>query len=113
MGIEVIGTLGRDAIPVIMPPVEELIKRSRRAHLFWDAEELTNYDAEVRDAFVQMFLSNRSKWDGLHILFRSALIGMTVGAVGLVFRGALKSYREPDKFFDAVERALASTEATP
>lgn len=110
VGVELVGAFTRDAIPIIQPPLEELLEGSGRVRLFWDAEALTSNDAEVRDALVQMLRKRRSQWDSLHVLFASALIGMTVSAIGLVFMGAIKSYRDRGKFHAAVEGALRATD---
>ncbi|MCA9649190.1 MAG: hypothetical protein H6712_14040 [Myxococcales bacterium] len=105
---EVIGSFVSDAIDTVKPPIQQLMARSGAAHVFWDAEGLESHDGPVRDEFVGLFRNNRSQWAGLHVLFRSALIGMTVGAVGLLFRGALKGHRDRDSFRKAIDAALAS-----
>ena len=68
---------------------------------------LRELGVEPKDV-VAIISNNRSQWAGLHVLFRSALIGMTVGAVGLLFRGALKGHRDRDSFRKAIDAALAS-----
>ena len=113
IGVELGGAFNRHALDVVVPPIERLFERSSAAHIFWDAESLESHDGESRDTMVGLLRRQRSRWQGLHVLYKSALIGMTVGAVGLLFRGALKGYRDHEKFSQAVAQALSITDALP
>lgn len=78
------------------------------AHLFWDAEQLDGHDGAVRDGILELLGTHRKQWTTIHVLFRSALIGVTVSAANLVLGGPIRAYRRRPEFRAAVEGALSS-----
>ena len=109
IGLELIGSFTRESLDVVMPPIEALFARSSSVHLFFDAEALDTHDSVVRDSFVQLLRTHRARWQGVYVLFRSSLIGMTLAAVNLLFRGEIKGFRDHEKFYETAERVLDLT----
>lgn len=76
-----------------------------RLTLFADFEHIDGFDVEFREAWVHWFRLHRGRIAGLHILFRSRLVAIGVGIVGLVLGADLSSYRERTPFELALEGA--------
>lgn len=107
-GFEIVGSLPDDALPFLESELSQAFEESGQAQLFWDAWTLERFGSGVRDGMTKLLVGHRSQWQSVHVLVRSSLVSMTVSALGLGLFGRLKSHREPDPFYAAVERALTA-----
>ncbi len=109
IGLELIGSVSADALEVIEPCLTRFLDYCPGdAHLFWDSEWLDSHDGVLRDRILAIVRSRRTRWSMVHVLFRSALVGVTVTAASLALGGSVKGYRDHLAFRTAVDRALGN-----
>ncbi|MCX4241267.1 hypothetical protein [Paraliomyxa miuraensis] len=106
IAVDLHGTATRDALDVVLPQLGELFAGSDQCQSFWNTADFQGFDPEFRDGVLALLKQHRSRWVKIHTLVKSALIGMTVTTIGLLFLGAIKSYRDLDDYLASLQRAL-------
>jgi hypothetical protein len=90
-----------------------LIAKSGQLELFFDADDISGYDSELRTAWTSWFIRQRSKMTRIHFVSRSKVASMGAAVVNLALLGLIEIH--PDlRAFDAAARArgLGSTKRT-
>ena len=86
--------------------MESLVAMERWPQVFEDIEGATGYDPEVRDAIYAWTKAHRHDLGPIHILHRSALIGLGVRLANLKLDGILTPHRSRARFEAALEAAV-------
>jgi hypothetical protein len=68
----------------------EQLAKGGPVHLFFDAEDLTNYDSPLRTELTARFFPDRARLASFEVLVRSRLVAMGVSVANLALGGVVK-----------------------
>ncbi len=76
------------------------------AHLFFDAEELENYESSLRVELTSRLFPEREKLASSHVLVRSKLVAMGVSVANLALGGIVNSTSDRRRFKARLDACL-------
>jgi hypothetical protein len=82
------------------------LAKADRAHLFFDAESLSNYDSALRTELTAAFFPDRANLGSLHVLVKSRLVVMGVSVANLALGGIVTSTSERASFKAKLDACL-------
>lgn len=104
--------LSEGTVPVFnvrLPPLLE----TEDVYLFFDAADLNSFSNAARSAITEMLRNRLDNIAAVHVLVRSALIGMAVSATSLALGGKVHSFRDQAKFADTLRTIAGTRDADP
>ncbi|MEM7157957.1 MAG: hypothetical protein AAF799_34265 [Myxococcota bacterium] len=107
MGVELHGYVSAGVADFLHEHLTKFFDSSGQAHMFWDTEKLQGHAGAGRDVVVKMLFQRRSQWQSVHVLYQSALIGVTVTALSLALGSSYQGHKDRAKFMAALEQTLA------
>lgn len=84
------------------------LQKTPAAHLFFDAEELDNYESSLRVELTQCFFPERERLASFHVLVRSKLVAMGVSVANLALGGIVNSTSDRKRFKARLDACLFS-----
>jgi hypothetical protein len=91
-------------LPVTQAMAEQL-GHERALHVFADLENIEGYEPALRERWVAWFRAHRPAIASCHILFRSRLVAIGIGIIGVAIGGRVHTYGSRDEFEAALLRA--------
>lgn len=88
----------------VIEQLEEWIGQGLDLTVAVDATRMRGYEAGYRKRLVQWLAAHRGQLVGVHVLFRSRIIGMGVQLAGRVLLDTLTAYSDRARFVSAVDR---------
>lgn len=90
------------------PILEALDKldKAPAAHLFFDAEDLDNYDSPLRIELTQRLFPERERFASFHVLVRSKLVAMGVSVANLALGGIVNTTSDRKRFKARLDACL-------
>ena len=95
-------------------PIVEAYQRLQKtpaAHLFFDAEELDNYESALRVELTKCFFPERQQLASFHVLVRSKLVAMGVSVANLALGGIVNGTSDRKRFKARLDACLFSLRA--
>jgi len=84
------------------------LEKSSAAHLFFDAEELDNYESSLRVELTGRLFPERARLTSFHVLVRSKLVAMGVSVANLALGGIVNSTSDRKRFKARLDACLYS-----
>jgi len=84
------------------------LERGSPAHLFFDAEELDDYESSLRVELTAALFPERERLASLHVLVRSKLVAMGVSVANLTLGGIVNSTSDRKRFKARLDACLFS-----
>lgn len=109
MGVELSGFVSAGVADFLHEHLSNFFERSGEVHMFWDTEKLSGHAGAGRDVVVKLLFQRRSQWKSVHVLYESALIGVTVTALSLALGSAYKGHRDRGEFLAALDETLSGS----
>jgi hypothetical protein len=105
-----------DTLERIIAAADEQLRQGHRPRVFIDSAETERYDIDVRKVLQDWVLDNRTKIEGIWVLYSSPLIKIGTSLASAFTGGAFHGYDDIEKFDEeldaAISNALAATRPT-
>lgn len=108
MGVELNGYVSAGVADFLHEHLTKFFDSSGQAQMFWDTEKLDGHEGAGRDVVVKLLFQRRSQWKCVHVLYQSALIGVTVTALSLALGSSYQGHKDRTRFLAALEESLSA-----
>jgi hypothetical protein len=95
-----------DTLERIIAAADEQLRTGHRPRVFIDSAETERYDIEVRKVFQDWVTGNRSKIEGVWVLYSSPLIKIGTSLASAFTGGAFHGYDDIEKFDKELDAAI-------
>jgi len=100
------GYVRLDTLERIIAAADDQLRKGHRPRIFIDSAETYRYDIDVRKVFQDWVTNNRSKIEGIWVLYSSPLIKIGTSLASAFTGGAFHGYDEIEEFDRELDAAI-------
>lgn len=101
------GHLDRAAVQILMDAFDRVAEAHAPVESFHDWDDVTGYDDDARQVYVEWSRSHPESVLTVHILVRNPLVALAIAVANMALGGYLRGYGDREEFEMLLQRAIA------